>query len=103
GGSIGASAASSRLIIAFPGRPTLAPPASPAVISTIPRLFRLLLELLDRAMDQDLGRSFRASERARYLLVVHAKRKPHDQRLATIIGQGPHGRKHFHELLPALD
>src|SRR5262249_31650323 len=39
----------------------------------------LLLELLDRAMDQDLGRSVRAAQGPGDLAVVHAEREPHDQ------------------------
>ena len=48
---------------------------------------QLLLELLDRAVDQHLGGALRAAERARDLAIVHAERKTHDQRLTAVLGQ----------------
>src|SRR3954462_794942 len=45
----------------------------------------LLLELLDGTVNQNLGRSIGAAERAGDLAVVHAEREAHDQRIATVI------------------
>src|SRR3954466_9181528 len=44
----------------------------------------LLLELLDGPVNQNLGRSIGAAERAGDLAVVHAEREAHDQRIATV-------------------
>ncbi len=62
-----------------------------------------LLQLLDRAMDQHLGRAVRAAERARDLAVVHAEREAHDQRLAAVVGQQPHAVEHAAQLVAPLD
>ena len=62
-----------------------------------------LLELFDRAVDQDLGGAVGAPERARDLAVVHAQREAHDQRLAAVVGQLPDAVEHAAELVAALD
>src|SRR5262245_37415259 len=73
GGSIGLSAERRRFS------------TSPGVSAAIDA--HLLLQLLDRAVDQDLGRAVGTTERARDLAVVHAERKPHDQGVAAIVRQ----------------
>src|SRR4051794_6261595 len=89
GGSIGRSAERSRLSTSVVGS---------AAIDLHP-----LLELLDRAVNQDLGRPVGATERARDLTVVHAEREAHDQRVAAVIGQVLEVLHDALQLLPALD
>src|SRR3954449_3298303 len=73
GGSIGRSAERSRLS------------TSPVLSAAIDA--HLLFELLDRSVDQDLGRSVGASERTCDLAVVHAEREAHDQGIAAVVGE----------------
>src|SRR5271166_270597 len=61
-----------------------------------------LLQLLDRAMDQHLGRTVGAAERARDLAVVHAQREAHDQRLAPVVGEQLDAVEHAAELVAPL-
>src|SRR3954454_3176090 len=63
----------------------------------------LLLELLDRSVDQDLGRPVRAAERTGDLAVVHAEREAHDQSVAAIVGQVLEMLHDALQLLPSLD
>src|SRR4051812_22385474 len=72
GGSIGRSADRSRLSTSRLGS---------AAIGT-----HLLLELLDRAVDQNLGGAVRTAESPRDLAVVHPEREAHDQRVAAVVG-----------------
>src|SRR5262245_9275791 len=46
----------------------------------------LLLELLDRTVDQDLGRTIGATQGPRDLAVVHGEGEAHDQRIAAVVG-----------------
>src|SRR5262245_26464911 len=89
GGSIGRSALRSR--------------ASTSGFCSVATLAHLLVELLDRAMDQNLGRSVAAAQGARDLAVVHAEGEAHDQRLATVIGEILKVIHHPLQLLPSLD
>src|SRR4051812_42950496 len=73
GGSMGRSAERSRVSTSGLGS---------AAIGT-----HLLLELLDCAVNQHLGRPVRAAECARDLAVVHAEREAHDQGVAPVVGQ----------------
>src|ERR671910_584081 len=61
-----------------------------------------LLELLDGSVDQDLRGSLGSPERARDLAVVHAERKAHDKRLASVLRQLRHALEHLLHLLAAL-
>src|SRR5829696_5059191 len=63
----------------------------------------LLLELLDRAVDQDLGRPVRAAQGARDLAVVHTQRKAHDQGVAAVVGQMLEVLHDALQLLASLD
>src|SRR5829696_2955806 len=63
----------------------------------------LLLKLLDRPVDQDLGRSVGAAQRARDLAVVHAEGEPHDQGVAAVVGQKLQMLHHALQLLSSLD
>src|SRR5207342_281721 len=47
----------------------------------------LLLQLLDRPVDQDLGGAVAAPEGAGDLAVVHAESEAHDQDVAPVVGQ----------------
>src|SRR5437588_2311088 len=60
------------------------------------------LQLLDRAMQQHLGRPFGSTERARDLAVVHPEREPHDQSLAAVVRQRRDAGEHRLELLALL-
>src|SRR3954447_22501512 len=62
-----------------------------------------LLELLDSAVDQDLGRPVRATERARDLAIVHAQSEAHDQRDTAVMGQVLEVLHDALQLLPPLD
>src|SRR6185312_3917186 len=62
-----------------------------------------LLELLDRSMDQHLRRPVAAPHGARDLLVVHAQREPHDQRLPPIVGELLDALEDPRQLVAALD
>src|SRR5207248_3393113 len=61
-----------------------------------------LLELLDGAVDQHLGRAVGAAERAGNLSVVHAQREAHDQRLATVVGKLAHAIQYAAALVAHL-
>src|SRR5215204_5583043 len=89
GGSIGRSAERSRLSTSRLGS---------AAIGA-----HVLLELLDRAVDQHLGRSVGAAQGAGYLAVVHAEREAHDQRVAAVVGQVLEVLHDPLQLLPSLD
>src|SRR3954470_22678843 len=89
GGSIGRSAERRRLS------------TSPWVSAAIDA--HLLLELLDRAVDQDLCRSVGAAERSSDLTVVHAEGESHDQGVPAIVGQKLQMLHHALQLLPSLD
>src|SRR3954452_1991968 len=65
-------------------------------------IFHLLLKLLDRAMDQHLGRPVGAAQLPRDLAVVHAEGEAHDQRLAAVVGEVLEVRHHLPQLLPPL-
>ena len=80
GGSIGRSASASS---ASRSRCS----GSVIVLLRRPSLAHLLFELLDRAMDQDLGRAVGAPERTGDLAVRHPEREAHDQRLAAVVRQ----------------
>src|SRR3954471_9969985 len=71
GGSIGRSAERSRLSTSRLGS---------AAIGA-----HLLFELLDRAVDQHLGRTIRAAQGPGDLAVVHAEREAHDQGVAAVV------------------
>src|SRR3954468_2400019 len=89
GGSIGRSAERSRFS------------TSPGVSAAIDG--HLLLELLDRPVDQDLGRPVGAAQRASDLAVVHAEGEAHDQGVAPVVGKVLEVFHHVLQLLPALD
>src|SRR5215208_7162702 len=89
GGSIGRSAERSRLSTS---------PGDSAAIDA-----HLFLQLLDRPVDQHLGRPVRAAERAGDLPVVHAEREPHDQGVAAVVGKSLQMIHHALQLLPPLD
>src|SRR6185312_3306569 len=80
GGSTGASASRSRpskaVAASLIGGPLAGAGARTAVAHD-------LLELLDGAMDQDLGGAVGAAQRTSDLPVVHAEGEAHDQRLAA--------------------
>src|SRR3954466_1905854 len=63
----------------------------------------LLLQLLDRAVDQDFRRPVRASQRPRDLTVVHAESETHDQGVASIVRQVLEVLHDALQLLPPLD
>src|SRR5436190_13606092 len=63
----------------------------------------LLLELLDRAMDQDLRGAVRAAQSARDLAVVHAEREAHDHGVAAVVRQVLEMVHHPLQLLASLD
>src|SRR4051794_30056927 len=65
-------------------------------------IFHLLLQLLDRAVDQHLGRAVGAAQRPRNLAVVHAEGEAHDQRLAAVVGEVLEVRHHLAQLLAPL-
>src|SRR4051812_38084730 len=73
GGSIGRSAERSMLS------------TSPVLSAAIDA--HLLLQLLDRPVDQDLGRPIGTTERASDLAVVHAEGEAHDQSVSAIVGK----------------
>src|SRR5687767_1694756 len=75
-----------------------------SLISRLPSLgIHQLLELLERAVDEHLGRAVRLAQRARDLAVVHAQGEAHDQGLPALVRQ-PFELSHQQaELLPALD
>src|SRR3954454_10331903 len=50
-------------------------------------LGELLFELLDRAVDEHLGRALGATKRAGDLAVVHVEREAHDQRRLPVLGE----------------
>src|SRR5215212_4874995 len=89
GGSIGRSAERSRLSTSF------------GVSAAIDA--HLLFELLDRPVDQHLGRTVRAPERPSDLAVVHAEREAHDQRIAAVVWQVLEMVHHSPQILSALD
>src|SRR5262245_27926527 len=71
GGSIGRSAERSRL--------------STSLLGSAAILAHLLLELLDRPVDQHLRRPVGAAKGSRDLAVVHAEGEAHDQRVAPVV------------------
>src|SRR4051812_17344156 len=62
-----------------------------------------LLELADRAVDQDLRRAVGLAQRAGDLAVVHAEREAHDQGLAPVVRQLGDAGEDARELIAALD
>src|SRR5215213_10871767 len=72
---------------------------SPSIILV---LLKSLLELLDRPVDQHLGRALGAVERARDLAVVHPEREPHDERLAAVVRQARDALQHVLHVFAAL-
>src|SRR3954447_22928091 len=63
----------------------------------------LLLELLDRPVDQDLGGSVGAAQRSCDLAVVHAESEAHDQRVAPVVGKVSEMLHHAPQVVSALD
>src|SRR5262245_43320654 len=72
GGSIGRSAERRRLSTSLLGSAAIRAP--------------LLVQLLDRAVDQHLRRTVGAAEGSGDLAVVHAEGEAHDQRVAPVVG-----------------
>src|SRR4051794_872584 len=66
-------------------------------------ILKLLLELANRAVDQDLGRTLCPPERAGYLAVVPVEGKAHDQRRLPVLGERRDAGEHLAHLLAALD
>src|SRR3954453_8925735 len=64
---------------------------------------QFFFELLDRAVDQDLGRTLGAAERARDFAVVHVECEAHDQRGLPVLREGGDAGEHVTQFLPALD
>src|SRR3954454_22133940 len=89
GGSIGRSAERSRFS------------TSPVLSAAIDA--HLLFELLDGPVNQHLGRTVRAPERAGDLTVVHAEREAHDQRVTAVVGQMLEVLHDALQLLPSFD
>src|SRR5436190_8724492 len=86
GGSIGRSAERSR--------PSTSRTGSAAICA------HLLLELLDRTMDQHLRGPVRAAQGPRDLAVVHPEGEPHDQRIAPVVREVLEVVHHPLQLLP---
>ena len=108
GGSIGRSASASSCSTSRPPLPQLrfrerAVAGGSSLGHARPPCLHLLLQLLDRAMDQHLGRAVGAAQRAGDLAVVHAEREAHDQRLAAVIGKVVEILHHRSQLLAPLD
>jgi hypothetical protein len=53
-------------------------------------------------MDQHLGGTLGAAERARYLAVVHTEREAHDERLAPVLREVRHALENLLHLLALL-
>src|SRR3954452_20445915 len=66
---------------------------STSVIGVV--LSQLLLELLDRSVNQHLGRALGAPQGPGDLPVVHVQGEPHDQGLAAIVGKVRHPGEHL--------
>src|SRR5262249_41044023 len=94
GGSIGRSAFRSSASTSAVG---WAPGFSVAICT------HLLVELLDRPVDQHLGGPIASAQGAGDLSVVHPQCEAHDQRLAPVVGQLLQVVHHALQLLPALD
>src|SRR5215218_338275 len=67
------------------------------------RLLQSLLQLLDGAVDEDLGSALGAPQGARDLAVVHPEGEAHDQRLAAVVRQLRHPGQDLLQLLALLD
>src|SRR4051812_4468408 len=64
--------------------------------------FHLLLELLDGAVQEHLGRAIGPAERPGDLPVRHVEREAHDQRVAAIVGEAVEPVQHQAQLLAPL-
>src|SRR6266545_7914124 len=62
-----------------------------------------LLELLDGAVDEHLGRAVRAPHRTGDLAVVHPQREAHDQRVAPVVRQLLYPLQDARKLVSPLD
>src|SRR5215210_831794 len=65
-------------------------------------LLEAFLQLLDCPVNQHLGGPFGAAERPRDLAVVHPEREPHDEGLATVVGELRHALQDLLHLLALL-
>src|SRR3954454_736294 len=63
----------------------------------------LLLELLDRTVNQHLGGPIGAAERPRDLAIVHAESEPHDQGVAPVVGKVLEVFHDAPQIVPSLD
>src|SRR5262245_42237439 len=88
GGSIGRSAERSRLSTSR---------GDSAAIGA-----HLLLQLLDRPVDQHLRGAVRAAQSPGDLAVVHAECEAHDQRVAAVVGELLELVHHLPQILPSL-
>src|SRR5437764_3398662 len=94
---------SSRSLMAMEGSTGTSAPCSSRSTSLISLLLlQPVLQLPDRAMDEHLRGALGPPKRPRDLLVVHAEREAHDQRLAAVVRQARDSRQHGLKLLATL-
>src|SRR3954451_8368344 len=96
GGSTGASA---RRMISSKLSPACSLTSTPPCLANV----HDLLELLDRSMNQHLGRPVAAPQRAGDLPVVHSQGEAHDQRLPTVVRKLLDAIEDPRQLVAALD
>src|SRR3954453_23563523 len=96
GGSTGASA---RRMISSKLSPACSLTSTPPCLANV----HDLLELLDRSMNQHLGRPVAAPQRAGDLPVVHSQGEAHDQRLPTVVRKLLDAIEDARQLVAALD